>query len=169
MLISSKEYPLNSIEVKKSLNKQEVFAEIMNDEYFMKAAIEDAKLNGHHFGAIVVKDNEIVAKGGKMPKDDPRFHAETQAMLEACEKLKTRILENCTLYSTCEPCPMCFYIAWVTNISKIVYGVAIQDAIKLGIPEIGVTAEFLNKRGGNRIELKENFLREECLKLLKRQ
>ena len=64
MLISSKEYPLNSIEVKESLNKQEVFAEIMNDEYFMKAAIEDAKLNGHHFGAIVVKDNEIVAKGG---------------------------------------------------------------------------------------------------------
>jgi len=139
----------------------------MNDEYFMKIAMEDAKLNGHHFGAIVVKDNEIIAKAGKMPRGDPRFHAETHVILEACEKLKTRNLENCTIYSTCEPCPMCFYMAWITNVSKIVYGATIQDCIKLGIPQIKVTAKFLNERGGNKIELKEGILRDECLKLLK--
>lgn len=139
----------------------------MNDEYFMKVAMEDAKINGHRFGAIIVKNNEIIAKAGKMPKGDPRFHAETHVILEACEKLKTRNLKNCTLYSTCEPCPMCFYMAWITNISRIVYGATIQDAIKLGFPQIKVTANFLNRRGGNKIELKEKFLRDECLKLLK--
>lgn len=171
IVIFVKKYLLNLIDVcsKKILNKQKVFAVIMNDEDFMKIAIEDAKVNGHLFGAIIVKNNEIVAKGGKMPKGDPRFHAETHVILEACEKLKTRILKNCTLYSTCEPCPMCYYMAWVTNISKIVYGATIQDCIKLGIPEIDVPAKFLNERGGNTIELKENFLREECLKLLKKQ
>jgi len=140
---------------------------IMNEEYFMKIAVEDAKINGHHFGAIVVKNGEIIAKGGKMPKGDPRYHAETHAILEACEKLKTRNLKNCTLYSTCEPCPMCFYMAWITNISKIVYGATIQDCIKLGIPQVKVTAKFLNERGGNKIELKEGILGDECLKLLK--
>lgn len=141
----------------------------MNCEYFMSVAIEDAKLNGHHFGAIIVKKSEIIAKAGKMPRGDPRFHAETQVILEACEKLRTRNLTNCTLYSTCEPCPMCFYMAWVTNVSEIVYGATIRDCIKLGIPEIRVTAKFLNKRGGNKIELKEKVLREDCLKLLTRQ
>lgn len=152
--------------LQKNLNKHGIFAVIMNDEYFMKVAIEDAKQNGHRFGAVIVKDDEIVAKGGKMPKGDPRFHAETHAILEACGKLSTRNLESCTLYSTCEPCPMCFFMAWRTNISRIVYGATIQDCIKLGIPEIEVTAKFLNKRGGNKIELKESILRGECLILL---
>jgi len=140
----------------------------MNDEYFMKVVIENTKLNGHHFGAIIVKNNEIIAKAGKMPKGDPRFHAETYVILEACERLKTRNLKNCTLYSICEPCPMCFYMAWITSISKIVYGATIRDAIKRGFPEIRVTAEFLNRRSDNKIELKGKFLRDECLNLLKR-
>ena len=152
----------------KDFNDQRVFALIMNCEYFMRVAIEDAKRNGHHFGAVVVKNNEIIAKAGKMPKGDSRFHAETHAILEACEKLRTRNLENCILYSTCEPCPMCFYMAWVTKVSKIVYGATIRDCIELGIPEIRVTAEFLNKRGGNKIELKKGVLAEDCLKLLAR-
>jgi tRNA(Arg) A34 adenosine deaminase TadA len=149
------------------INKQKIFGLIMNDEHFMNCAIEDAKLNGHRFGAIITKNNEIIAKGGKMPKGDPRFHAEIHAILEACEKLKTRDLKNCTLYATCEPCPMCYYMAWITNISRIVYGATIQDCIKIGIAQIKVTANFLNKRGSNRIELEGRILREKCLRLLK--
>lgn len=140
----------------------------MNDESFMKVAIENTKLSGHHFGAIIVKNNKIIAKAGKMPKGDPRFHAEIHVILKACERLKTRNLKNCTLYSICEPCPMCFYMAWITNISKIVYGATLRDASKLGFPQIRVTAEFLNKRGGDKIELKGKILRDECLKLLKK-
>ncbi|RLF62433.1 MAG: nucleoside deaminase, partial [Thermoplasmata archaeon] len=134
----------------------------MNNEFFMKKAIEDAKAHGHHFGAVIVKDNKIIAKAGKRPRGDARFHAETQAILKACKKLKTRTLKGCILYATCEPCPMCFYMAWITNISKIVYGATLQDSIKYGFPEIEVTAKFLNERSGNKIELKDSFMRDEC-------
>jgi len=139
----------------------------LDDEYFMKQAIGDAKKYGLRFGAVVVKNNKIIAKAGKRPKGDARFHAETQAILKACKKLKTKTLKGCTLYTTCEPCPMCFYMAWITNISKIVYGATLRDSIKFGFPEIKVTAEFLNKRGGNKIKLKKKVLRMECLKLFK--
>jgi len=139
----------------------------MKDEYFMKEAIKDAKKHRLHFGAVVVKNNKIIAKAGKRPRGDARFHAETQAILKACKKLKTKTLEGYTLYATCEPCPMCFYMAWITNISKIVYGATLQDSIKYGFPEIKVTAKFLNNKGGNKIKLNGPFMRKECLELFK--
>ena len=140
----------------------------MTDEYFMKKAIEDAKAHGLHFGAVIVKDNKIIAKAGRRPKGDARFHAESQAILKACKKLKTKTLEGCTLYATCEPCPMCFYMAWITNISKIVYGATLQDAIKFGFPEIRISVELLNKRGGDKIKLKGKVMRSECLELFRK-
>ena len=138
----------------------------MNDEHFMKKAIWDAKHpDDKHFGAIVVKDNRIIARSGKKLLYNPTGHAETQAIVKACKKLKTKNLAGCILYSTCEPCPMCFYVAWRTNISKIVYGATIQDAEQHGFPQIKVSDRFLNKRGDERIKLKEKILRNECLKV----
>lgn len=131
----------------------------------MREAIKDAKKNGHHFGAVVVKGNKIISRTGKRPIGDPRYHAETQAILKATNKLKTRHLKRCTLYSTCEPCPMCFYMAWITHIPKIVYGANLKDAINFGSEEIKITAKELNKKGGNKIKLTPNFLRNECLEL----
>jgi len=90
----------------------------MKEEDFMRSAIEDARKNKHHFGAVIVKNGKIISKAGKRPVSDPRYHAETQAILKATKKLKSKTLEGCTLYSTCEPCPMCFYMAWITGISK---------------------------------------------------
>jgi len=137
----------------------------MKDSDFMRSAIEDARKNKHHFGAVVVKDWEIISKAGKRPIGDPRFHAETQAILKATKKLKTKNLKSCTLYSTCEPCPMCFYMAWITNISKIVFGVSQKEAIKVGFKEIDVDNNYLNKKGGNKIKIEKGLLREECLEL----
>ena len=137
----------------------------MKKEDFMREAIKDAKKNGHHFGAVVVKGNKIISRTGKRPIGDPRYHAETQAILKATNKLKTRHLKRCTLYSTCEPCPMCFYMAWITHIPKIVYGANLKDAINFGSEEIKITAKELNKKGGNKIKLTPNFLRNECLEL----
>jgi len=133
----------------------------MDDNQFMREAIEDAKKNDHRFGAIIVKDNNIIAKSGKRPKSDARYHAEAQAILNAGKDLK-----NCTLYSTCEPCIMCFYLAWVTGISKIFYGATLKDSMKEGIPEIDISINELNERTGNKIKIK-NILRDECLELLK--
>ena len=145
-----------------------ILVSFMNKKKFMRAAIEDAKKNKHHFGAVIVKDGEIVSKAGKRPVGDPRYHAETQAIFQANKKLKSNDLKDCVLYSTCEPCPMCFYMAWINHIPKIVYGASQKDAIKFGCEEIDVSDSFLNKKGGNKIKLVKGFLRKECLELFKK-
>ncbi|MFA5020404.1 MAG: nucleoside deaminase [Candidatus Pacearchaeota archaeon] len=137
----------------------------MKKEDFMRSAIADAKKNKHHFGAVVVKGNKIISKAGKRPVGDPRFHAESQAIIKATNKLKTLDLKGCTLYSTCEPCPMCFYMAWITHVSEIVYGASIKDAIKWGSDEIKISDKLLNRKGGKRIKITGGFLRGECLGL----
>lgn len=137
----------------------------MKKEDFMREAIKDAKKNKHHFGAVVVKGNKIISRMGKRPGGDPRYHAETQALLNATNKLKLKNLKGCTLYATCEPCPMCFYMAWITGISKIVYGASVEDSIKKGFKQIKISNRELNKRSGNKIKLEKGFLRKECLEL----
>ncbi len=137
----------------------------MKEEDFMRSAIADAKKNKHHFGAVVVRNGEIISKAGKRPIGDARFHAETQAILKATKKLKSKFLEGCILYSTCEPCPMCFYMAWITKIKRIVYGATQKEAIKAGFKEIDVCNKELDKKSGNKIKLVKGFLREECLEL----
>ena len=139
----------------------------MKEEDFMRSAIADANKNKHHFGAVIVKDGEIISKAGKRPIGDPRYHAETQAILKATKKLNSKHLKGCILYSTCEPCPMCFYMAWITNVSKIVFGSSNKDAIKNGFKEIDITDKELNRRGGNKIKIESGLLRDECLELFK--
>lgn len=140
----------------------------MKEEQFMRLAISDAKKRGLHFGAVVVdKNGKVISKAGKRPNGDPRFHAETQAIMKATKKLNSKTLDDCVLYSTCEPCLMCFYMAWITHVSKIVYGATLQDSIKNGFEEIDVGIHELNRQGKNRIELQKGFMREECLELWK--
>jgi tRNA(Arg) A34 adenosine deaminase TadA len=140
----------------------------MKKEDFMLEAIKDAKRQKHHFGAVIVVDGKIISRAGKRPVGDPRYHAETQAIIKATNKLKTKKLKNATLYSTCEPCCMCFYMAWITGVKKIVFGATNKDAIKYGFEEINVTDSFLNKRGGNKIQIEAGFMRKECLELFNR-
>lgn len=139
----------------------------MKKEDFMREAIKDAKKNKHHFGAVIVKRGKIIAKAGKRPRGDPRYHAESQAIIKATNKLRKRSLKRCTLYSTCEPCPMCFYLAWITKVSKIVFGASNDDAIKHGFKEIDITNRELNKKSGNKIKIEGGFMRNECLELFK--
>lgn len=138
----------------------------MNEEDFMKEAIKDAKENGHRYGAVIVKEGKIISKSGNRPKKNVRYHAEIQAINNALENVKGNF-KGCTLYSTCEPCPMCFYNAWINGISKIIFGASIKDSINLGIEEIDITTKELNKRSGNKIEIKEGILKIECIKLLR--
>jgi len=140
---------------------------ILIHEKYMKTAINNAKNAGHHFGALIVKDDKIVGRMGQRPVGDPRYHAETTAIFNACDKLKTRDLTGCILYSTCEPCPMCFYMSWTTNISKIVYGANIKDAENAGIKQIEVSNKYMNKKSGKKIKIIKNVLKKECIELLK--
>ena len=141
---------------------------------FMKIAIKEAKkgviLNhGGPFGAVIVRNGKIISKAYNtvLKTNDPTAHAEITAIRNACKKLKTRKLNNCILYTTCEPCTMCFYMAWITGVSKIVYGTTLEDSIKIGSEEIKVNAKELNEKSGNKIEIVSNFLRDECLELFK--
>ena len=100
----------------------------------MQAAIEEA-LEGiaeHHggpFGAVIVKDGEIVGRGHNrvLLKNDPTCHGEMEAIRDACAALGTYDLSGFELYTTGEPCPMCLYACLWANLDKVYYGCTIED------------------------------------------
>jgi tRNA(adenine34) deaminase len=138
----------------------------MSDERFMRLAINEAKKGDFPFGAVLVKNNKIIAKAHNNSNQrlDPTAHAEVNVIRKACKKLKSKDLSECTLYSTCEPCPMCFIAAWWANISRIIYGAEGED-VSEDEWKIDVKCSYLNSKSGNKIQIKGGFLREECLKL----
>ena len=142
----------------------------MDDEKFMRLAIDEAKNAPFPFGCVLVKDNQVIATGksGETNNFDPTTHAEINAIRNACKKLHSKDLSGVTLYSTCEPCPMCFSASWWANISRIVFGVSLEKSSKLFGPEILVSADYLNRKGANKIEIKGGVLKEEVLKLYDR-
>lgn len=116
---------------------------------FIKAAIAIADqnveiANGGPFGAIVVKDGEIVGKGSNevTSRNDPTAHAEVQAIRDACQNLGTYNLEGCSLYASCEPCPMCLGSVYWANISKLYYAATKDDAAKAGFSDAHIYEEF---------------------------
>jgi tRNA(Arg) A34 adenosine deaminase TadA len=133
----------------------------------MKLAIKEAKKAPFPFGCVLVKDGQVIATGksGKTLDFDPTAHAEINAIRTACEKLRSKDLSGVTLYSTCEPCPMCFSAAWWANITRIVFGISLEESSELFGQEILVSAEYLNAKGANKIEIIEGVLKEEITKL----
>jgi len=108
----------------------------------MKIAIEEAqyglkKNHGGPFGAVIVKDGKIIAKAhNSVPlSKDPTAHAEINAIRLACKKLKRFNLSDCTIYSTCEPCPMCLGAIIWAKIKKVYYGCTREDAAKIGFDD----------------------------------
>ncbi|MDD6879497.1 MAG: nucleoside deaminase [bacterium] len=137
---------------------------------FMKIAIEEANLgiNNHHggpFGAVIVKDNNIIARSHNkvLINDDPTCHGEISAIREACDKLNTHDLSGCVIYTTGEPCHMCLCACMWANIDKIYYGCTIKDNELIGFRD-----DKFNKIFGGREKLGsyiECIDRVECLKL----
>ncbi len=78
----------------------------MVHEKFMKMAIEEAKKGDNPYGAVIVKNGEVVARGYNtvVSDNDPTAHAEINAIRSLAARIKNRHLEGCTLYTTCEPC-----------------------------------------------------------------
>ncbi len=94
----------------------------MNREYFMQKAIElsieSVMSGGGPFGAVIVKDGEIISYSSNSVtlENDPTAHAEVNAIRKACKVLNTFSLEGCDLYTSCEPCPMCLSAAYWNSI-----------------------------------------------------
>src|ERR1700722_11425186 len=85
---------------------------------------------GGPFGAVVVRDGEIIARGWNQvtSSDDPTAHAEVVAIRRACKKLKSFQLDRCELYTSCEPCPMCLGAIYWARLRKIYYANTRKDA-----------------------------------------
>ena len=136
---------------------------------FMKIALNEAYkgiLNGHGgpFGAVIVKDNKVIAKGHNevVKNNDPTCHGEIMAIHKACKNLKTFDLSGCELYTTGEPCPMCYAAILWANIDKVYYGCTIQDNENIGFRDKKFyemqQPEFRNK-------VVKELDREKCLEL----
>ncbi len=110
----------------------------MDDKDFMRAAIALAEENvasgnGGPFGAVIVRDGEIVGRGTNnvTSHNDPTAHAEVVAIRDACAKLGTFNLQGCTVYTSCEPCPMCLSAIYWARLDRIYYGNTKNDAAEI--------------------------------------
>ena len=96
----------------------------------IRLSIENVKQGGGPFGAVIVKDNQLVATGANwvVPHNDPTAHAEICAIRNACEKLGTFDLSGCEIYSSCEPCPMCLSAIYWAHLDKLYFANTKDDA-----------------------------------------
>ena len=113
----------------------------MTNEELMRRAIElsenSVQNGGGPFGAVIAKDGVIVAEGSnKVTVDnDPTAHAEVCTIRNACQKLGTFDLSGCVIYTSCEPCPMCFGAIYWAHLDKIYYANDRKDAGKIGFDD----------------------------------
>lgn len=116
----------------KTLKETNIYSE--EDARFMEMAIQLSEENidngGGPFGAVIVKNGEVIATGTNrvVPNSDPTAHAEVMAIRSACERLGTFQLDGCTVYSSCEPCPMCLSALYWAGVDRICYGNTKDDA-----------------------------------------
>ena len=136
---------------------------------FMKRAIElsikSVNSGTGPFGALIVKDNKVISEGFNKVTlaKDPTSHAEIVAIRNACKMLNNFSLEDCDLYTTCEPCPMCLSAIYWARIKKIYYANTRSDAKKIDFSD-ALIYEELNKNISERKIPMHQMMRDEALK-----
>ena len=132
------------------------------NEIAMKKAIEESKANlsnnyknGGPFGAVIVKDGEIISSSHNtvIESNDPTAHAEVNAIRKACQKLNTHDLSGCILYTSAEPCPMCLSAIIWSNIKIVYYANTKKDANDIGFRD-DVIYEYLKGNNERLIEVR---------------
>lgn len=132
----------------------------------MQEAIREATRAKYPYGAVAVHKGKVIARAGTAATPfDPTAHAEVAVLRKAAQKLRRGKLEGVTIYTTCEPCPMCFAACWWARVSRIVYGMTLQDSSRLAGPELQISAAAMNRKGGGTIELTGKVLRAQILRL----
>lgn len=123
---------------------------------------------GGPFGACIVKDGLIVALAHNrvLGSGNPTQHAEVVAIGRAARRLRTHILKGCTIYSTTEPCPMCFSAIHWAQIDRIVFGTGIADVKRLGFNELAISNRTLKRLGRSKVVV-DRASKRECAGLLK--
>jgi tRNA(Arg) A34 adenosine deaminase TadA len=140
-------------------------------ERFMREAIRLAKEgmqnhSGGPFGAVIVKNGEIIGSGQNQVTslNDPTAHAEIQAIRNACKNLNGFELSDCEIYSSSEPCPMCFAAIYWSHLKKIYFGAKVEDAAAIGFDDVYIYQE-ITKPINNRGLKSQQLLRDEILTL----
>ncbi len=116
-------------------------------ERAIRLALQNVEAGGGPFGALVVKEGVVIAEGVNdvTRQNDPTAHAEVQAIRNACQKLGTFDLSDCELYSSCEPCPMCFSALYWARISRVYFSATHQDAAQAGFNDSFIYSEIRKK------------------------
>jgi guanine deaminase len=139
------------------------------DNAFMARAIRLSIENvqsgcGGPFGAVIVKDNRIVAEGTNQVTltNDPTAHAEMLAIRQACQELGVFELKECELYTSCEPCPMCLGAIYWARLSRVYYGNIADDAALAGFDDSLIYREIAKVHSERAIPMVQ-MMREEAL------
>ncbi|HRN80437.1 MAG TPA: nucleoside deaminase [Ferruginibacter sp.] len=119
------------------------------EEKFMQEAIELSRKGIEHneggpFGCVIVKDNQIVGRGNNRvtSQNDPTAHAEVVAIRDACKNLETFQLEDCEIYTSCEPCPMCLGAIYWARPKVVYYANTRNDAADIGFDDSFIYEEI---------------------------
>jgi tRNA(Arg) A34 adenosine deaminase TadA len=121
----------------------------MDDHSYLRRAFELAEKRssgggGGPFGAVVVANDRIVGEGWNqvVQTADPTAHAEIMAIRHAARALGTHVLRNCTLYCSCEPCPMCLSAIYCARIPRVVFSAGEEDAQAVGFDDSVISREL---------------------------
>lgn len=140
-------------------------------EAFMQQAIDQSlhgmtNNEGGPFGAVVVKNGQIVGRGNNKvtSTNDPTAHAEVVAIRDACKNLNTFQLDDCIIYKSCEPCPMCLGAIYWARPQKVFYGNSKTDAANIGFDDDFIYIELEQPLNNRQIPF-EQIGREEALKV----
>jgi len=138
---------------------------------FMAEAISLAGQNIHNgnggpFGAVIVKNGEIIARGSNHVTswNDPTAHAEVVAIREACQQLDSFQLEGCEIYCSCEPCPMCLGAIYWARPDKVYFAASRKDAATAGFDDDFIYRE-INIEPKHRSIPTKQFMRNEALEI----
>ncbi|AFZ68269.1 nucleoside deaminase [Deinococcus peraridilitoris] len=131
-------------------------------EQFMREAAQLALENVHSaqggpFGAVIVRDGEVIARGMNRvtSTSDPTAHAEVVAIREAAHRLGTFDLSGCEIYTSCEPCPMCLGAIYWARLNRVYYGCTQADADAIGFSDQFIYEELARPQDQRRLEMRQ--------------
>lgn len=131
-------------------------------------SLENVANGGGPFGAVVVKNGEIIATGVNRvtAQNDPTAHAEVNAIRSACARLGTFDLSGCELYTSCEPCPMCLGAIYWSHLDKIYFANTKTDAKEIGFDDSFIYDELASDQAERQLPV-EQLLRHEAIETFK--
>ena len=123
---------------------------------------------GGSFGAVIVRNGKIIARGHNLviKTNDPTAHAEIVVLRRASAKLKRFDLSDCEIYSSCEPCPMCFSAIHWAKMKKLYFGCTRDDAAKIGFDDKFIYDVIQGKAAKKQVKA-VHLDRKDCLNLFK--